>query len=185
MGSSENQRSRPERISAADFSAMTGGKSPPPGRQAPRKPRVNHRRWTARIEGDQTPFRLRLPFLPPSVNKLFTTVRDPQTGVIKRVLTQQARRIRRLVLAMIDRELNPAALYELHIDLYMSCFTRKGLVRKVDVSNRVKFIEDCVCTALGIDDSHIFRVVLTKRDAPQEFTLIEIRPLAAEDRDAA
>ena len=178
MSTPEHQRSRPQRISAADFSALGG-------RQSPRKTRVKHRSWTAKLPPDDRPFRLRLPFLPPSVNKLFTTVRDPQTGVIKRVLTQQARRIRRLVMAMIDRELNPAGLYELQIDIYLPCFTKKGAVRKVDVSNRVKFIEDCVCSALGIDDSHIFRVVLNKRDAADELTLIEIRPLADEDREAA
>lgn len=178
MAPPDPQRSRPQRISATDFSALAG-------RQSPRKPRVKHRNWTARISKSDEPFRLRLPFLPPSVNKLFTTVRDPQSGVIKRVLTQQARRIRRLVMAMIDRELNPAGLYEMQIDIHMPCYTKKGAVKKVDLSNRVKFIEDCVCDALGIDDSHIFRVVLNKRDAAEDLTLIEIRPLADEDREAA
>jgi Holliday junction resolvase RusA-like endonuclease len=171
MGQNEHERSRPQRISAADFKALAG-------RQAPRKPRVNHRSWTARIDKPQRPFQLRLPFLPPSVNKLFSSVRDPQTGVIKRVLTKQARRIRRLVTAMIDASLDPRALYELHIDIFMPCYTAKGAVRKVDLTNRVKFIEDCVCGALGIDDSHIFRVILTKHDAEQEATRLEVRPLA-------
>lgn len=178
MASSDQNRSRPQRISAADFNALAG-------RQSPRKPRVNHRKWTTKLPATDEPFKMRLPFLPPSVNKLFTTVRDPNTGVIKRVLTQQARRIRRLVMAMIDRQLNPAGLYEMQIDIFMPCYTKKGTVRKVDLSNRVKFIEDCVCDALGIDDSHIFRVVLNKRDAADDLTLIEIRPLADEDREAA
>lgn len=146
---------------------------------------MTRRSWTARPGASAEPFRLRLPFLPPSVNKLFTTVRDPDSGVIKRVLTQQARRIRRLVMAMIDRELNPGGIYEMEINILMPCYTRKGTVRKLDLSNRVKFIEDCVCDALGIDDSHIFRIILNKRDAEDESTHIEIRPLAEEDREAA
>ena len=178
MATPEQNRSRPQRITAVDFSALAG-------RQSPRKPRVKHRNWTSKLPQSEEPFKLRLPFLPPSVNKLFTTVRDPRSGVIKRVLTQQARRIRRLVMAMIDRQLNPTGLYELQIDIFMSCYTKKGKVRRVDLSNRVKFIEDCVCSALGIDDSHIFRVVLNKRDSSDELTLIEIRPIADEDREAA
>jgi|SRR5690606_2868862 len=169
MAANEQPRSRPTRISAAEFTAMAG-------RQAPRKPRLQHRNWTTKVDkGPQQPFRLRLPFLPPSVNKLFTTVRDPQSGVIKRVLTQKARKIRRLITALIDRQLNPNATYELHIDIHLPCFTKSGSVRKLDLSNRVKFIEDCVCTALGIDDSHIFRVVLTKHDSETELTELEIR----------
>jgi Holliday junction resolvase RusA-like endonuclease len=179
MADSEPARGRPQRISIAEFQATLG-------RPAPRKPRVNHRAWPAKSTASDQPFRLRLPFLPPSVNKLFTTVRDPASGVIKRVLTDKARRIRRLVQAMIDTTLDPSRMYELHLDLHMPCFTKKGAVRKVDVSNRIKFIEDCVCEALGIDDSQIFRVVLTKHHSDNELTCIEIRRReAAGDQEAA
>jgi Holliday junction resolvase RusA-like endonuclease len=175
----EPERSRPTRISAAEFNALQG-------RQSPRRPLVNHRSWTAKAEKNSEPFRLKLPFLPPSVNKLFATVRDPATGVIKRVLTAKARRIRRLVAALINRSLDPSRLYELHIDFHLPCFTKKGAVRKVDLSNRIKFIEDCVCEALGIDDSHVFRIVLTKHHSESELTSIEVReqqPLS--DQEAA
>ena len=168
MASHDQPRSRPTRISAADFNAVAG-------RQAPRKARLPHKHLTARIDkGPQQPFCLKLPFLPPSVNNLFSTVRDPQTGVIKRVLTQKARKIRRLIAALIDRQLDPRSQYELQIDIHLSCYTKKGDVRRVDLTNRVKFLEDSVCTALGIDDSHIFRVVLTKHDSETELTVIEI-----------
>jgi Holliday junction resolvase RusA-like endonuclease len=179
MADQSPHRSRPSRISAAEFQAMQG-------RQSPRRPLVNHRAWTAKVEKNNQPFKLKLPFLPPSVNKLFTTVRDPATGVIKRVLTSKARRIRRLVAALINRTLDPAKLYELHIDFHLACYTKKGGVRKVDLSNRVKFIEDCVCEALGIDDSHVFRIVLTKHHSDTEMTSLEVRerePLS--DQEAA
>jgi Holliday junction resolvase RusA-like endonuclease len=168
MAADEQKRSRPSRISAAEFQAMQG-------RQSPRRPLVNHRAWTTKVEKDNQPFKLRLPFLPPSVNKLFTTVRDPATGVIKRVLTSKARKIRRLVAALINRTLDPSKLYELHIAFHLPCFTKKGAVRKVDLSNRIKFIEDCVCEALGIDDSHVFRIVLTKHHSESEMTCLEVR----------
>ncbi|MCA8936527.1 MAG: RusA family crossover junction endodeoxyribonuclease [Planctomycetes bacterium] len=180
MATPDQHRSRPTRISAADFHALAGRKSTS-------KPKVNHRKWTAKPDLEpQAPFRIRLPFLPPSVNKLFSTVRDPATGVLKRVLSQKARRIRRLITALIDREMNPALIYELHLDIHMPCFTKKGSVRKVDLTNRVKFIEDCVCGALGIDDSHIFRVVMNKHDSDTELTVIEIREREQQsDREAA
>jgi Holliday junction resolvase RusA-like endonuclease len=167
MAGIEPNRHRPTRITPADLKALTG-------RTAPRKPRMNHRRWTSKVATRPEPFKLTLPFLPPSVNKLFTTVRDPESGVIKRVLTQKARRIRRLITAMISTELNPNCLYELQVDVHMPCFTKKGDVRKADLTNRVKFLEDCVCTALGIDDSRVFRVVLTKHDSETEMTVVRI-----------
>lgn len=128
-----------------------------------------------------------LPFLPPSVNKLFHTVRDERTGVTKRVLTAEARKIRRLVVAMTSAQLDPNALYELRLAVFLKAFTRDGEVRRVDLSNRVKFIEDCVCLALGIDDSRIFRVVLEKHDAESDRTVIELHPYAQPDtgREAA
>ena len=179
MADPQPQRSRPTRISAAEFNALQG-------RQSPRRPLLNHRGWAAKAEHDNQPFKLKLPFLPPSVNKLFTTVRDPATGVIKRVLTAKARRIRRLVAALINRTLDPSRLYELHIEFHLACFTKKGAVRKVDLSNRIKFIEDCVCEALGIDDSHVFRIVLTKRHSDTELTCIEVcEQLPLSDQEAA
>lgn len=169
MAKPDTNRTRPPRISAAEFQSLNGRKSP-------RKPARKQHRWTGALpKGPQKPFRLKLPFLPPSVNKLFTTVRDPKTGVIKRTLTQKARRIRRLVTALIDAELHPGRIYELHLDFHFSAYTRKGTVRRIDLTNRVKFIEDCVCEALGIDDSHIFRVVMNKHDADEELTVVEIR----------
>lgn len=169
MANQGSNRTRPQRISAAEFHALNGRKSP-------RSPKRKPRRWAGGApKPSQNPFRLSLPFLPPSVNKLFTTVRDPKSGIIKRTLTQKARRIRRLVSAMINGELCPQRLYELHLDVHFSVFTKKGTVRRIDLTNRVKFIEDCVCGALGIDDSHIFRVVLTKHDNDEELTSIEIR----------
>lgn len=180
MSSADPLRSRPTRISAADYRALVGARKQPP------KPRTR-RNWLPKAaEAPTREFKLRLPFLPPSVNKLFSTVRDPQTGITKRVLTTQARRIRRLIGAMIRGSLDPKRLYELHVDVYLSAFTRKQDVRRVDLTNRIKFLEDCVCEALGIDDSAIFRVVMNKHDSDTEETAVRICELKRESgRDAA
>ncbi len=169
MAAPEPVRTPPTRITAAEYRALGNGR-----RQGARG-HVPRRSWVRKVSAE--PFRLTLPFLPPSVNKLFTTVRDPQSGIIKRVLTQNARRVRRLIQAMIGDTLDPTRVYELRIDVYLRAWTKSGKVRRVDLSNRVKFLEDCVCGALGIDDSHVFRIVLEKHDSESERTVIHIRDI--------
>lgn len=175
-------RSRPARISASEFRALLAG------RKAGPRARADRRAWpdAATTRAMTEPFRIVLPFLPPSVNKLFATVKDKNTGALKRVLTTEARRIRRLILALVQGNAEPDRLYELHVSVHLRAFCADGQVRKVDLTNRVKFLEDCLCGALGIDDSHIFRVVLTKIHADEEKTAIELRPLADQSgREAA
>jgi len=166
----EVSRPQPTRMTAEEFRAYSAG------RRAEPKPR---RRRAAPANGSAVqshPFRLTLPFLPPSVNQLFTTVRDPDTGTVKRVLTSNARRVRRLIQAMISTLMDPALTYEMRVDIHLRTHTRNGNVRKIDLTNRVKFLEDCVCEALGIDDSHVFRVVLQKHDSIDESTVITLSP---------
>jgi Holliday junction resolvase RusA-like endonuclease len=186
MSAHEPLSTPPARMSADEFRALAAARhssKPAPRRQtrvaAPRKDM-----W-ARVGGSVGPYRLALPFLPPSVNQLFSSVRCPETGTIKRVLTRKARRVRKLIVAMISGSLDASRLYELRIDVYLSAWTKTGRVRKVDLTNRVKFLEDCVCTALGIDDSHVFRVVLQKHDSEQERTVLEIRELKPPTKQGA
>jgi Holliday junction resolvase RusA-like endonuclease len=139
------------------------------GRRA-RVPRLSIKA-KAPVAESELPLRITLPFLPPSVNKLFATVRD-QRGTMIRVLTAQARRMRKLIGAMVRGRLVVGRLYELHVDIFLAAFTRDGSLRQVDVSNRIKFLEDCLCQALGIDDRQFFKVVLTKHHAEAEQTTI-------------
>lgn len=164
---------RPERISVEDFRQLAKE------RTKPRALRSGQRKWTSKVSKSrpESEFQITLPFLPPSVNKLFSTVRDTKTGVIKRVLTKQARKIRKLIYAMINSQLDDKCLYELEIEIHLNAFTKKGTVRKVDLTNRVKFLEDSICGALGIDDSHIFRVLLIKKHSLEEQTILHLRPL--------
>ncbi|MBE7492399.1 MAG: RusA family crossover junction endodeoxyribonuclease [Planctomycetes bacterium] len=166
-------RSRPARISASDFRALLAG------RKAVPRARAAHRAFKASPRGaGAAPLCFVLPFLPPSVNRLFATVRDRATGALRRVLTAEARRIRRLILALVQGNADPDRLYELRIDVHLRAFCADGSVRRVDLTNRVKFLEDCLCGALGIDDSRIFRVVLNKVHADEEQTRIELHTLA-------
>jgi len=173
----------PRRLSVEEFRVLTAGRRIMP--KAAR--RLTQRLPEAKRQESNLPLRISLPFLPPSINKLFATVRDRETGVMRRVLTAHARRIRKLICAMVRGKLVVGALYELQVDVYLAAFTRAGDLRQVDVSNRVKFLEDCLCHALGIDDRQFFRVVLTKYHSHSEQTTVTIKRYAGEEtaRDAA
>jgi Holliday junction resolvase RusA-like endonuclease len=58
--------------------------------------------------------------------------------------------------------------HRLRLDLAFYCATdtKSGDVRKLDVSNRIKLVEDQLSRALGIDDSYIFVITAVKRDGP-------------------
>ena len=59
-------------------------------------------------------------------------------------------------------------------------FYPDGNPKKLDVSNRIKVIEDLLCNALGIDDSLIFDLHAKKRIAEKESISLCIRPLLEE-----
>ncbi|MBP9893192.1 MAG: RusA family crossover junction endodeoxyribonuclease [Planctomycetes bacterium] len=153
-------------ISAEEFRRLATGRPA-------RVPRLSIKAATPPAFESELPLRISLPFLPPSVNKLFASVRD-ERGTIIRVLTAQARRMRKLICALVRGRLDSRKLYELHVDIHLAAFTRDGNVRQVDVTNRVKFLEDCLCHALGIDDRQFFKVVLTKHHAQAELTQVTI-----------
>lgn len=153
-------------VSVEEFRQLAG-KATVPRRTAP------HAKATPLQKLSELPYRISLPFLPPSVNKLFASVRT-ERGTMIRVLTGQARRLRKTICAMARGRLEPAQLYELHVDVYLPAYTRTGAIRRVDLSNRVKFLEDCLCAALGIDDRQFFKVVLIKHHAATAQTTVTI-----------
>lgn len=53
-------------------------------------------------------------------------------------------------------------------------FTKAGKPRKLDVSNRIKAIEDAFCRHLDIDDSYIFNIEASKRVGTHENVYLEI-----------
>lgn len=49
-----------------------------------------------------------------------------------------------------------------------------SLFKKVDVSNRIKLLEDVLSEVTGIDDSQTFRLLVVKKQSEQEYTHIGI-----------
>ncbi len=182
------------RMSADEFRAMMGRESTRGSirsklarvfslTRGPGKPKYPLRE-PAESELSELPLEFVLPFLPPSINSIFASVTDPATGRPRRVLTTRARALRKEMSARFYGRLKQGAVYELHITVELSALTKDGKIRKVDLTNRVKFLEDCVSSSLGIDDRQFFRVVLNKVHAEQERTVIRILPFR-EDRIAA
>jgi len=60
------------------------------------------------------------------------------------------------------------------ISLHSNWFTQKGDIRKKDADNYVKTTLDSVFKHLGVDDSHIFSLNVTKVQAVTEKTVIAI-----------
>lgn len=108
--------------------------------------------------------------LPPSVNKAY--VPGPY-GRSK--LSAEARKYKEDTLLYITqtyiRELSAlhytpntewVAIYVFELSLY----TAKNTIKKIDVSNRIKLLEDVVVNATGIDDSATITVVSSKVHNP-------------------
>lgn len=121
------------------------------------------------------PVRFHLP-MPPSTNKLWSTVKDKHNGAIIRVLTREARQWRQNAQLYMPKGAMPAEPVALQVALvvFTRCYHADGTARQLDVTNRVKFLEDCIAAALHYDDRRHWRVIAEKRDAKQEGVAVEI-----------
>jgi len=58
--------------------------------------------------------------------------------------------------------------------------TKKNTIYKSDLANKEKFLIDSIFPALGVDDSQIWDIHLTKIDSKEDFTIVEIECLTQE-----
>ena len=107
--------------------------------------------------------------LPPTSNKIYFkgTILRTEARKYAEWFAAEARRYLPLISQMNDQ-----GIFALHLRFYMTLLnaskTAKDRYKKIDLSNRVKLIEDCVRDAIGIDDSHTFRATQEKRHEPDE-----------------
>lgn len=118
------------------------------------------------------------PELPPSSNKIYFQGTR---------LTKHSREYaERFALFMVRNhghqinEMNPDLTYAVHLRFYFESLVNPGWLerdrtgqrkaktryKKIDVSNRIKLVEDCVRDALAIDDSHTFALSQEKHHDP-------------------
>jgi len=121
-----------------------------------------------------------IPFLPPSSNKIYEPVWVKGKPMGKR-LTGSGRRFKIRAMKVIQEGGRAALLnlkehipYELTLAVFLEKVENKGWGKgkaesryaKIDVTNRIKLIEDAVADAVGVDDRHNFRVSLEKHCDP-------------------
>lgn len=117
-----------------------------------------------------------VPHLPPSSNAIYVNL--PGKGRRK---SEAAKVFQSRAMRVIQKEgraallrLTPDVPYELKVIVFFKKVTikswpakAKSRYEKIDVSNRIKLIEDTVSKAIGLDDCHNFRIILEKQCDPE------------------
>ena len=122
------------------------------------------------------PLRLRLPF-PPSTNQLYATVFK------RRVLSAEGKKYKRYVSQRVPVLTPPLEVHEsieIRLKFHYPLLFRNGKRRKLDISNRIKVLEDAIVDALGEDDSAVSTLVITRADTGRDgasWVDVEIRAL--------
>jgi Holliday junction resolvase RusA-like endonuclease len=122
--------------------------------------------------------KIEIPFKTPSINHLYG-----QHGVIK-FLKPEAKKLREEIEEIIFnssdltnkselREKRLKVLVEIHEDW----LTKKGEIKRKDVSNREKFLVDSIFESLGLDDKFIFEHSMRKVQSHEEKAVITIEVL--------
>lgn len=131
---------------------------------------------------------------PPSLNAMWATTTDTVTGAQIRVLTKEARAWRaRFALAFkLAHGAHGGLAYDGPLELQLvfcgRFFHANGSMRQVDLSNRIKLLEDALASALHYDDSRHWRLTLQKQVSDVEqvkITLMPHAPLGPESHNAA
>jgi len=124
---------------------------------------------------------IKIPFKTPTINHLYY-----HRGNIK-ILTREAREFKkeineivRELLPFVCRNLNDGLKVE--VEIHENWLTKKGEIKKKDISNREKFLIDSIFDALNIDDKFIFEQTMKKVQSEKEFAIIKIQDRAIEQR---
>ena len=128
-----------------------------------------------------------LPMPPTSNNQYRSFVRDgkvrhvssPELKAFKQNMwaysLQHSQKIKTIRPLMINRRLCVSAIFNFFPE---SIFCKDGRVKKMDVSNRLKSLHDCLNEILEIDDSYIFKVHAEKRQTViRESVTVLIHPI--------
>jgi len=121
--------------------------------------------------------KIKIPFKTPSINHLYG---HNKFGAF--YLKPEAKKLREEIKEIIVNQAFPLFSQEevplkVTTEIYEDWFTKKGLVKTKDVSNREKFLVDSVFDAMGIDDKFIFEHTMKKIQSDKEFAIVTIEVL--------
>lgn len=115
-----------------------------------------------------------IPFKTPTINHLYFNWNN------RRILTKESRQIKKEIqeitmksLPFVCPNLNDGLTVE--VEIHENWLTKKGEVKKKDISNREKFLIDSIFDALNIDDKYIFEHSMRKVQSKKEYAVIEIK----------
>jgi Holliday junction resolvase RusA-like endonuclease len=134
----------------------------------------------------RTSLEVSYPVLPPTSNKIY--FRGTQLTSKARKYAEDFALYMRNYIAEIS-ELDPNAVYAVHLRFYFPKLINptyndmslppskraKSRYKKIDLTNRIKLLEDCIRDALAIDDSQTFAASQEKHQCqPGELERVEI-----------
>lgn len=124
------------------------------------------------------------PELPTSANRLYfrgTRLTGVAREYRERFRAWVAQNYLHAVMELLDPKTDPTVVYNLRLIFYMNCLTdtwndpntppsrrASSRYKRVDLSNRIKLLEDCIKYAVSIDDSLTFGASQAKYHSPNQ-----------------
>lgn len=120
--------------------------------------------------------------MPMSVNKAYVNIKgrralSKEGKIYKNSVTTGLAKQLSLCTQVFEKLVIPNTPLQMELRLFFAAVENKGYPNKaktrykrMDVSNRVKLIEDAIFDALGVDDSAIFSLTITKQNRPEGST---------------
>ena len=120
--------------------------------------------------------------MPPTINKAYITTRSG-----RRILSTEGKAYKQQVKVKVGllADLKSIGIADtpvrLEIDLYLPVLNKgwsmgktKSRYKRVDVSNRVKLIEDAFFESIGVDDSQVFVLIVRKHNSDEQGALLSL-----------
>jgi len=117
--------------------------------------------------------KITIPFKTPSINHLHG---HNKFGAF--YLKPEAKKLREEIKEIITNQSFPLIPKEVPLkvttEIHENWYTKKGLIKTKDVSNREKFLLDSIFEAINSDDKFIFEHTMKKIQSDKEFAIVTI-----------
>jgi Holliday junction resolvase RusA-like endonuclease len=138
-----------------------------------------------------------IPILPPSSNQIYVNRRGGGGRFLSPVAEQYKATTKSYLgehYMMEISNLNPNGIYAVTLNFLLKLEdvvnptygngkknAAKTQYKKIDASNRIKLLEDCLKDVTGIDDSSFFSITAKKRISSKPMVIIELREIQLDD----
>lgn len=120
-------------------------------------------------ENNSYKMKIEIPFKTPSINHLYA-----QRGW-RKFLTPEAKSLKKEIHKLVPKDsFKKTSQLRVIVEIYENWFTKKGDIKRVDVSNREKFLIDSIFDKLKVDDKQIFDHTMRKIQSDEEKSVVTI-----------